>query len=124
MGGPNLILLILLILTYPNLSHLSQWSKFPDADPPEGRVSPPSDSFDVDYDFSVELASRSESSPGPDAGSASDSDDSFRGGPTLVTPSSTPPPSRPANDWVLPPTAPHSRPIRLPTTTTSDDPNA
>ena len=30
MGGPKLILLILLILTYPNLSHLSQWSKFPD----------------------------------------------------------------------------------------------
>ena len=30
MGGPNLILLILHILTYPNLSHLSQWSKFPD----------------------------------------------------------------------------------------------
>ena len=30
MGGPNLFLLILLILTYPNLSHLSQWSKFPD----------------------------------------------------------------------------------------------
>jgi hypothetical protein len=30
MGGPNLILLILFILTYPNLSHLSQWSKFPD----------------------------------------------------------------------------------------------
>jgi hypothetical protein len=30
MGGANLILLILLILTYPNLSHLSQWSKFPD----------------------------------------------------------------------------------------------
>ena len=32
MGGANLILLILLILTYPNLSHLSQWSKFPDGD--------------------------------------------------------------------------------------------
>jgi hypothetical protein len=30
MGGPNLILLILFILTYPNLSRLSQWSKFPD----------------------------------------------------------------------------------------------
>ena len=33
MGGPKLILLILFILTYPNLSHLSQWSKFPDAAP-------------------------------------------------------------------------------------------
>ena len=30
MGGPNLILLILRILPYPNLSHISQWSKFPD----------------------------------------------------------------------------------------------
>jgi hypothetical protein len=30
MGGANLILLILFILIYPNLSHLSQWSKFPD----------------------------------------------------------------------------------------------
>jgi hypothetical protein len=30
MGGPHLILLILFILIYPNLSHLSQWSKFPD----------------------------------------------------------------------------------------------
>ena len=30
MGGPNLILLILRILLYPNLSHISQWSKFPD----------------------------------------------------------------------------------------------
>jgi hypothetical protein len=30
MGGPSLILLILLILNYPNLSYLSQWSKFPD----------------------------------------------------------------------------------------------
>jgi hypothetical protein len=32
MGGSNLILLILVILTYPNLSHLSQWSKFPDVE--------------------------------------------------------------------------------------------